>query len=95
MVAGYVLKLIISLFVILLGCTFFTNAVEWFGKKLNLAFIASFLLQVVVLIVPPLRELFKLTSLNFEQWTIIILASLSIIPIVEVVKYFTRHFHKE
>jgi len=37
MVVGYVLKLIISLFVILLGCTFFTNAVEWFGKKLNLA----------------------------------------------------------
>ncbi|WP_271629219.1 calcium-translocating P-type ATPase, SERCA-type [Caldicellulosiruptor sp. DIB 104C] len=65
------------------------------NKYLNLAFIASFLLQVVVLIVPPLRELFKLTSLNFEQWTIIILASLSIIPIVEVVKYFTRHFHKE
>lgn len=58
------------------------------NKYLNLAFIASFLLQVVVLIVPPLRELFKLTSLNFEQWTIIILASLSIIPIVEVVKYF-------
>jgi Ca2+-transporting ATPase len=65
------------------------------NKYLNLAFVASFLLQVVVLIVPPLRELFKLSYLNFSQWTIIILASLSIIPIVEVVKYFTRHFHKE
>ncbi|ACM61433.1 Ca2+-transporting ATPase [Caldicellulosiruptor bescii] len=65
------------------------------NKYLNLAFVASFLLQVVVLIVPPLRELFKLSYLNFSQWTIIILASISIIPIVEVVKYFTRHFHKE
>ncbi|WPX08600.1 calcium-translocating P-type ATPase, SERCA-type [Anaerocellum danielii] len=65
------------------------------NKYLNLAFIASFLLQVVVLLVPPLRELFKLSYLNFSQWTIVIVASLSIIPIVEVVKYFTRHFHKE
>ena len=55
----------------------------------------GFLKGLITLIVPPLRELFKLSYLNFSQWTIIILASLSIIPIVEVVKYFTRHFHKE
>ncbi|BCS80201.1 calcium-translocating P-type ATPase, SERCA-type [Anaerocellum diazotrophicum] len=65
------------------------------NKYLNLAFIASFLLQVIVLLVPPLRDLFKLSYLNFSQWAIIIVASISIIPIVEVVKYFTRHFHKE
>ncbi|WP_045168385.1 sodium:calcium antiporter [Caldicellulosiruptor morganii] len=32
----YVIKLIFSLFIILFGCTFFTNAVEWFGKRMNL-----------------------------------------------------------
>ena len=36
MVVEYVIKLIASLVVILFGCTFFTNAVEWFGKRMNL-----------------------------------------------------------
>lgn len=35
-VIPYVIKLIFSLFIILFGCTFFTNAVEWFGKRMNL-----------------------------------------------------------
>ncbi|AZT91607.1 calcium-translocating P-type ATPase, SERCA-type [Caldicellulosiruptor changbaiensis] len=62
------------------------------NKYLNLAFIASFALQTVVLVVPQLREIFRLAVLSFTQWTIVILASISIIPIVEVVKYITRHF---
>ncbi|MEZ0536828.1 calcium-translocating P-type ATPase, SERCA-type [Caldicellulosiruptoraceae bacterium PP1] len=65
------------------------------NKYLNLAFIASILLQVAVLLIPALRELFKLEYLNISQWTIIILASISIIPIVEVVKFFTRHFYNK
>ncbi|WAM34948.1 sodium:calcium antiporter [Caldicellulosiruptor morganii] len=36
MAVTYVIKLIFSLFIILFGCTFFTNAVEWFGKRMNL-----------------------------------------------------------
>lgn len=60
MVVGYVLKLIIFLFVIFMGCIFFINVVEWFGKKLNfvegvvgsiLAVVGIVLLEIIIFII--------------------------------------------
>ncbi len=48
------------------------------------------LLQVIVIIVPQLNEIFRVQHLNFEQWFIVIIASFSIIPIVEVIKLVSR-----
>ncbi len=46
----------------------------------------SSILQIIVIIVPFLNEIFKVRQLNFEQWGIVLAASLSIIPIVELAK---------
>lgn len=60
MVVGYVLKLIIFLFVIFMGCIFFINVVEWFGKKLNfvegvvgsiLVVVGIVLLEIIIFII--------------------------------------------
>ncbi|MEZ0537277.1 cation-translocating P-type ATPase [Caldicellulosiruptoraceae bacterium PP1] len=61
------------------------------NKYLNISVIITILLQLIVILIPSLREIFKITYINFEQWLIVIFASLSIIPIVELVKFFTRN----
>lgn len=49
------------------------------------------LLQVIVIIVPFLNDIFKVTMLNPEQWLIVICAALLIIPVVEIVKLFVNN----
>jgi Ca2+-transporting ATPase len=46
----------------------------------------STFLQIIVVLVPPLNEVFKVEPLNYQQWLLVIFASLLIIPIVELVK---------
>lgn len=46
----------------------------------------SALLQIIVIVVPFLNEIFKVKQLNLEQWGIVLAASLAIIPIVELAK---------
>jgi len=60
---------------------FFTN------RHLIGAIIISALLQVVVVLVPFLNSIFRVTPLSLNQWLIVIAASLAIIPIVEAVKF--------
>lgn len=66
----------------------------FFGNKyLTGAIILSATLQVSVIILPFLNGIFRVTPLNTEQWLIVIGASLSIIPVVELAKLvfnFTR-----
>ena len=50
----------------------------------------SGLLQVSVILIPFLNDLFRVEHLNLTQWAIVIAASLAIIPIVETVKWFGR-----
>ena len=50
----------------------------------------STLLQIIVILVPFLNGIFRVVPLNWEQWLIVIGASVSIIPIVEIVKLFQR-----
>lgn len=47
----------------------------------------SALFQVIVILVPFLNRVFKVTPLNLEQWLIVIISSGIIIPIVELVKF--------
>ena len=62
-----------------------------FANKYLLGAIAlSAFLQVIVVLVPFLNDIFRVTPLNIEQWLIVIGASLAIIPIVEIVKVFQR-----
>lgn len=46
----------------------------------------SAVLQLVVIVVPYLNDIFKVKQLNMEQWAIVLAASLAIIPIVEAAK---------
>ncbi len=48
----------------------------------------SALLQIIVIAVPFLNDIFNVTVLNLEQWLIVICAALVVIPIVEAVKLF-------
>lgn len=65
--------------------------IGWFtNRKLNIAVIISGLLIVLVIALPFLRELFSVVALNRQQWLIVAGASLSMIPIVEIVKLFSR-----
>ena len=63
------------------------------NKYLVQAFLLSAFLQIVVIAVPYLNGIFRVSPLNVNQWLIVILAALSIIPLVELVKFIQRmHF---
>ncbi|WP_277630879.1 calcium-translocating P-type ATPase, PMCA-type [Atopococcus tabaci] len=65
------------------------------NKPFNWAVLLSFVLLAMVIFVPGLNDFFHVAPLNMEQWLTVILTSFSIIPIVEVVKFFIRKFDKE
>ncbi len=56
------------------------------NKWLNISIIISIILQMAVIYVPFLREVFRLSVIEFKDWAIIILTSASIIPLVEIFK---------
>lgn len=65
-----------------------------FANRYLLGAIAlSAFLQVIVVLLPFLNDIFRVTPLNIEQWLIVIGSSFAIIPIVELVKVFQR-LHK-
>jgi Ca2+-transporting ATPase len=49
----------------------------------------STFLQIIVVLVPLLNGVFKVTPLNYQQWLLVICASLLIIPTVELAKLST------
>lgn len=55
----------------------------------------SALLQIIVIIVPYLNTVFKVELLSPIQWLIVITASFSIIPVVEIVKGIQRMVSKK
>ncbi len=61
------------------------------NKTFNLSFILLLALILVISFVPPLQTLFGICVLNGLQWLIISLASISIIPVVEICKYIINH----
>lgn len=58
------------------------------NKTFNICFIITFLANLLVCILPISYTIFGLATLNLNQWLWIILASLSIIPLCEIVKLF-------
>ena len=62
------------------------------NKVFNYSFVAGIALILLVAFVPPLRLAFGLASLNFVQWLIVLLFSISIIPFVECAKFIVRKF---
>lgn len=61
------------------------------------AIIIAAILQVSVIFIPGLNELFRVTFLTSEQWLIVLAASFSIIPIVELVKklFYAPKYNKK
>ncbi|MGM0216043.1 cation-translocating P-type ATPase [Enterococcus sp. AZ109] len=60
------------------------------NKTFNWAILLSFALMGVILVVPGLNDIFRVASLNFHQWATVGIASFSIVPIVECVKFVQR-----
>ena len=56
------------------------------NKFLIGSFILGFIIQTIVVIIPGLAEIFKLTELNSLQWLITLIISFLPIPIIELQK---------
>ncbi len=62
------------------------------NKILNWAFLGSFLLTILIVLVPitPLQDALGITTINWWQWLLAVGVALLIIPYFEVVKLFIR-----
>lgn len=61
------------------------------NKVFNISFVVLFALIMAVCLIAPLQTMFGLASISAWQWLIVFAASISIIPIVEICKYFANH----
>lgn len=75
-----------------------TQSIFKMGFSTNPALIGAILvgglLQVIIVFVPFLRDMFKVEWLNLEQWAIVLAASIAIIPIVEIGKMILNFKHR-
>ncbi|CAM4001389.1 calcium-translocating P-type ATPase, PMCA-type [Catellicoccus marimammalium] len=60
------------------------------NKAFNWAILLSFVLLAITIVVPGFNQLFHVAHLDAYQWMIVLIASISIIPIVEIVKWVQR-----
>jgi len=63
------------------------------NKTFNICFVVSFGISLLVAVCPALYTIFKLEFLNIHQWIMVTIASVSIIPLCEIVKLFLN-YHK-
>jgi Ca2+-transporting ATPase len=61
------------------------------NRYLTGAILLAAFLQVVVVLIPSLNQVFRVESLNLTQWLIVLTASFMIIPIVELAKVVFKH----
>lgn len=61
------------------------------NKTFNVCFVVSFGISLLVAICPAFYTIFKLEFLNVHQWVMVAIASISIIPLCEVVKLFLNY----
>ena len=54
------------------------------------ATLLSAILMVGVIVIPGLNSIFRVTSLTLEQWGIVVLLSILVVPVVEIVKLVKR-----
>ncbi len=65
------------------------------NKTLSLAILGSAALQLIVLTIPFLAEIFKVEIMGSAQWLWVVGLSFAIIPIVEIQKFIYRKVHVE
>lgn len=63
------------------------------NRSFNISFIGLLALILTVAFVPFLQTAFGIVPLSLYQWIIVILASLSIIPLVEICKFFVNRYY--
>lgn len=61
------------------------------NKTFNICFVVSFVISLLVAICPVFYTIFNLEFLNIHQWIMVAIASVSIIPLCEVVKLFLNY----
>lgn len=60
------------------------------NKYMNLAFLGAGLLQIIVMVIPPVAELFGLAQMSLIEWLVALLAGFLIVPMVEIYKAIIR-----
>lgn len=65
------------------------------NKFLVGSFILGIFVQVIVVLIPKLAEIFKLVPLTGLQWSITLVISILPVPIMEIQKFFDRRVKKE
>ncbi len=66
---------------------YFTN------KTLLLTVFAGLVVNVLMVVCEPLRLMFDLTALSFGQWAVVLLLSVSIVPIGALYDFITKRLH--
>ncbi|MFQ6724337.1 MAG: cation-translocating P-type ATPase [Clostridia bacterium] len=61
------------------------------NKTFNVCFVISLVISLLVAVCPIFYTIFNLTYLNIHQWIMVAIASVSIIPLCEVVKLFLNY----
>jgi Ca2+-transporting ATPase len=64
------------------------------NKWLNWSVLSSVVLAVIVVQVPALDQVFHTSYLNMKDWAIVIIATLTIFPIVEITKWILNRMDK-
>ncbi len=64
------------------------------SKTFNLSILVSFILLAAVIMVPGLNDIFHVSHLDFYQWGMVLAASVSVVIIVEIVKFIQRKMIK-
>ena len=65
------------------------------NKSFNISFLGLLALILIVAFVPILQTAFGIVALSFTQWLIVAIASISIIPLVEICKYFVNKWYQK
>ena len=65
------------------------------NKLFNWALLGSLIVMAAVVVIPPLNPIFHVSHLDGYQWAIVLVAGISIIIIVELVKLVQRKFFKK
>ena len=65
------------------------------NRSFNLSFLGLLALILTVSFVPVLQTAFGICALSLKQWLIVISASISIMPLVEICKFFVNGYYKK
>ena len=69
--------------------------IGWFrNRSLNVAFLICLVLQVGVVMIPPMAEIFQVQAMDLTQWAMVMGLSVAPIPIVELQKLWNRRIEQ-